>query len=66
MSLNPKNTVKKVRISADRKEFPRAHLSSLRVAPRKMMILADMVRGKKVEEAMSLLSFTPKAGAKIL
>ncbi len=66
MSLNPKNTVKKARITAERKEFPRAHLHALRVAPRKMKILADMIRGRKVEEAMALLSFTPKSGAKIL
>lgn len=66
MSLNPKNTVKKPRIEADRQEFPRAHLSTLRIAPRKMKILADMIRGKKVEEAIALLSFTPKVGARIM
>src|SRR5512146_3087651 len=36
----------------------------LRVTPRKMRLVADLVRGKNVNEAISLLKFTPKAGAK--
>ena len=36
----------------------------LRVTPRKLRLLADLVRGKNVNEAISLLKFTPKAGAK--
>jgi large subunit ribosomal protein L22 len=31
-----------------------------------MKVLADMIRGKKVEEAIALLSFTPKVGARIM
>ncbi|MBN2723651.1 MAG: 50S ribosomal protein L22 [Deltaproteobacteria bacterium] len=66
MSLYTKNKVKKVRYEQDRKDNPRAILRNLRVAPRKMRILADMIRGKSIEEAMALLTFTPKSGAKIL
>ena len=36
----------------------------LRVTPRKLRLVADLVRGKGVNEAISLLKFTPKAGAK--
>ena len=36
----------------------------LRVAPRKMRLVADLVRGKNVNEAINTLKFTPKAGAK--
>ena len=36
----------------------------LRVAPRKMRLVANLVRGKNVNEAIGLLKFTPKAGAK--
>jgi len=36
----------------------------LRVTPRKLRLVADLVRGKNVNEAISLLKFTPKAGAK--
>ncbi|MDH4265523.1 MAG: 50S ribosomal protein L22 [Deltaproteobacteria bacterium] len=38
----------------------------LRVSPRKVRLSADLVRGKKVEEALNILSSTPKAGAKFV
>lgn len=36
----------------------------LRVSPRKMRLSADLVRGKRVEEALHILSSIPKAGAR--
>jgi large subunit ribosomal protein L22 len=36
----------------------------IRISPRKVRLNADLVRGKGVEEALNLLSHTPKAGAK--
>lgn len=36
----------------------------LRVTPRKMRLVADIVRGKSVNEAIGLLKFTPRAGAR--
>lgn len=38
----------------------RASLSSYRQSPRKMRMVADLVRGKKVEDALVTLSFTTK------
>ena len=38
----------------------------VRVSPQKARLLADLVRGKKVEEALSILAFTPKAFARTL
>jgi len=38
----------------------------LRVSPRKVRLSADLIRGKRVEEAINLLSHTPKAGAKLI
>lgn len=35
----------------------------LRVAPRKMRLVVNIVRGKTVNEAIALLKFTPKSGA---
>jgi large subunit ribosomal protein L22 len=35
----------------------------LRVAPRKMRLLANLVRGKNVNQAINTLQFTPKSGA---
>jgi large subunit ribosomal protein L22 len=40
-----------------------AHLRHLRMAPRKLRAIADLVRGKNAGEAINLLKFTPKAAA---
>lgn len=44
----------------------RAVAKFVRTAPRKLRLVADLVRGKKVKEAMTLLKFTPKQAARIL
>jgi len=36
------------------------------ISPRKVRPLVDMVRGKRVEEALSLLQFTPTPTAKVV
>ena len=36
------------------------------VSPRKMRLLVDLVRGKKVDEALNILQFTPSPNAKIV
>jgi large subunit ribosomal protein L22 len=38
----------------------------LRVAPRKMRLVADMVRGRTVAEARDILQFTPRGAAPVL
>jgi large subunit ribosomal protein L22 len=38
----------------------------LRITPRKLNLIARLVRNKGVGEAMSILEFTPKKGAKLL
>ena len=43
-----------------------ARVRFLRVAPRKVRYLADIIRGKPVGEALDLLAFTPRAAAKPL
>jgi len=40
-----------------------AKLRSLRIAPRKVRVVVDTVRGKKVDEALRILTFTRKAAA---
>jgi len=44
----------------------RAIAKYLRISPRKVRLNADLIRGKKVEDAINLLSLTPKAGAKVV
>jgi len=41
----------------------RARLSYLRTSPRKVRIVADLIRGKGVEEALNLLKFTARGPA---
>jgi len=38
----------------------------VRVSPQKARLVTDLVKGKKVEEALSILAFTQKAFAKTL
>lgn len=43
-----------------------AHTRSVRISSLKLNLVADLVRGKSVREALSLLQFIPKKGAPIL
>ena len=38
----------------------------IRVSPQKVRLIMDQVRGKKVEEALNMLSFAPQKGAFVL
>ncbi len=38
----------------------------LRVAPRKVRLVVDQIRGKEVESALNILKFTPKRAAGIV
>ena len=44
----------------------RASLNYARISSRKVKIVADLIRGKKVSEALSIVKFAPKASAEIL
>ncbi|MGB9629940.1 MAG: 50S ribosomal protein L22 [Thermodesulfobacteriota bacterium] len=44
----------------------RARLRFARIAPRKVRLVADLIRGKRSEEALNILTYTKKAAAKIL
>lgn len=44
----------------------KALLSNIRISPEKANLVAGMVRGVMVTEALEQLKFTPKKGAKIL
>jgi large subunit ribosomal protein L22 len=41
----------------------KAYLRYLRIAPRKVRLVADLIRGKSVEEAERILNFTRKKAA---
>lgn len=43
----------------------RAEAKHIRISPRKMKPIADLVRGKSVKDAQAILKFTPRKGAEI-
>lgn len=44
----------------------KAHARFVRIAPRKAQLVADLIRGKQVGEAIAILRHTPKAASPIL
>ena len=44
----------------------RATLRYARISSRKVKIVADLIRGKKVDEALAIVKFTPKASSDII
>lgn len=44
----------------------KATAKSLRITPKKLNLIADLVRNKDAADAMEILDFLPKKGAKIL
>ncbi len=44
----------------------RAYLKNARIAPRKVQIVLDLIRGKDTETAMAILEHTPKAACEYL
>lgn len=52
------------RLKAQREDTASASLNNSPIATRKMRMVIDLIRGMRVEEALNVLKFTPKAGAK--
>jgi len=44
----------------------KAELKYARISARKVKIVADLIRGKKVDEALAIVKFTPKASSEII
>ena len=44
----------------------KAHLKNVRISPKKVNLVADLVRKMQVNQAISLLEYTPKKAARIL
>ena len=44
----------------------KAYLRYIRISPRKVQIVCDLIRGKSVAQAMNILALTPKAAAEPL
>jgi large subunit ribosomal protein L22 len=44
----------------------RAYIRGLSMSPRKMRVVANLIRGKRVEEAVGLLDLMPKRAAELI
>ncbi len=54
------------RIKAEKKQLAFAKLNNCPTSPRKMRIVADLVRGVEVEKALAILRFNPKEASRKL
>ncbi|WP_459211065.1 50S ribosomal protein L22 [Aquimarina rhabdastrellae] len=54
------------RIKAEKKQIAFAKLNNCPTSPRKMRLVADLVRGEKVERALHILRFNPKEASRRL
>ena len=57
---------KKAAHVANRDLRPQAHAKYIRISPRKVKIVIDLIRGKSAEEAQAILTYTPKAAAPVV
>ena len=53
-------------IKAEKKQVAFAKLNNCPTSPRKMRLVADLVRGKKAEQALQILRFSPKEASRRL
>jgi large subunit ribosomal protein L22 len=54
------------RMKAERKEMAFAKLNNCPTSPRKMRLVADLIRGKKIETALAILRFNSKEASRNL
>jgi len=54
------------RRNENRDKRPRAVAKHIRVSPRKAKIVVDLIRGKRVDDALAILMFTPKSASPVL
>ena len=52
------------KLNADKR--PRASAKYVRVAPRKVQIVLDRIRGKSVEDALAIMMYTPKSASPVV
>ena len=51
---------------AARDTRPAAHVKYVRISPRKVKIVIDLIRGKNVDDALAILKYTPKSAAPVV
>ena len=63
---NAKKAVKVQKESENEELVAKATVKYARISSRKIAIVANLIRGKNVDEALAILKFTPKAGSEVL
>ena len=63
---NAKKAVKVQKESETEELVAKATVKYARISSRKIAIVANLIRGKDVDEALAIVKFTPKAGAEVL
>ena len=51
---------------ANRDNRPHASVRNVRISSRKVKIVIDLIRGKKADDALAILEFTPKSAAPVV
>ena len=64
MATRSKTKTEARRANADKR--PQAHAKYVRISSRKVKIVIDLIRGKSVDEAKAILTYTPKAAAPVV
>ncbi len=64
MATRSKTKTAARRENADKR--PQAHAKYVRISPRKVKIVIDLIRGKSAEEAQEILTYTPKAASPLV
>ena len=58
--------VKAAARQANADKRPRACATYVRVTPRKAQIVLDLIRGKRVDDALAIVMFTPKSASPVV
>ena len=64
MATRSKTKTQARQASADKR--PKAIAKYVRISPRKVKIVIDLIRGKNVDEALAILQYTPKAASPVV
>lgn len=64
MATRIREKAQKRQENADKR--PVAHAKYIRMSPRKVQIVLDLIRGKTVGEAQAILMYTPRAAAPVI
>lgn len=64
MALNTREKGAAHKQSHDKR--PKAHVKYIRISSRKVGQVIDLIRGKNVDEALAILTYTPKAASPVV